>query len=289
YRAVRGYDRARQQILQEDTFLGPDIWHSYADFNRDWAYFNNTYIVFYPAADQARVAELIGADWNRGAMWQRALDTFRNQGGALALYGQAEALHQLGNDGAAIPVYQQAIAAGLPWRYFWYRFGYFEALNNVGQYQTTLDATAPVIEAMGLSEDIRYHRAIAYRALGQTEQARQELYLALQDNPNYAPARTLLNQLPPPPPTWTPTPEPVQSTPTPEPVPASPTLDPALPSPTLDPALPTPTPVPPIEPPPSPPPPTPEPPTPEPPTPEPPPPSPTPGGEPPTPVPTPGG
>ncbi len=219
YRAVRGYDRAKQQILQEDTFLGPDIWRAHADFNRDWAYFNNTYIVFYPAADASRVAGLIGGDWDRGSMWQRALDTFRGGSGSLSLYGQAEALHQLGNDAAAIPLFEQAIAAGLPSRYLWYRFGYFEALNNQGRYQKTLDVSAPVIQAMGLSEDIRYHRAVAHRALGQTEAARRELTLALQDNPNHAPARTLLGQLPaaavptavvptataPALPTWTPT------------------------------------------------------------------------------------
>ena len=195
YRAARGYDREKQLILQEDTFLGPDTWRSYQEFNQDWAYFNNTYLVFYPPEDQGRVAGLIGADWNPTTMWQRALDTFSQQYNAFAVYGKAEALHQLGRDAEAIPLYEQAIAIGLPKRYFWYRFGYFEALNNVGQYQKTLDFSQPILEAMELSEDIRFHRAEAYKALGQMEKARQELLLALEDNPNYAPAHILLSQL----------------------------------------------------------------------------------------------
>nr|MBA3534164.1 C39 family peptidase [Ardenticatenales bacterium] len=273
YRAVRGYDRDREQVLQEDTFLGPDIWRSYGEFNRDWAYFNNTYIVFYPAADEARVAGIIGGDWNRGAMWQRALETFRNQSGALALYGQAEALHQLGNDADAVALYEQAINAGLPARYFWYRFGYFEALNNLGRYQRTLEFSEPILKAMGLGEDIRYHRAVAYKALGQTENARRELRQALQDNANYGPASALLNQLPPAPPTWTPTAglptTPVAATPTPGTEPVPPTSEPVPPTP--EPVPPTSEPVPPTpEPTPEPVPPTPEPtPEPVPPTPEP--------------------
>ncbi len=274
YRAVRGYDRDKRQILQEDTFLGPDIWRGYDDFNRDWAYFNNTYIVFYPSANQGTVAGIIGGDWDRGTMWQRALNTFRTQGGAFALYGQAEALHQLGNSAAAVPLFEQAIATGLPSRYLWYRFGYLEALNNNGQYQKTLDASAPVLQAMGLSEDIRYHRAVAHRALGQTEQARRELTLALQDHPGFSPATALLGQLPPPPPppTWTPTVALPTWTPTVVATEVVPTPDPALATPTAEGAPPTPEPTP----------------GGEPPTPEP-----TPGGEPPppepTPEPTPGG
>ena len=194
YRAARGYDREKQLILQEDTFLGPDIWRPYEEFNQDWAYFNNTYLVFYPPAEAERVAGLIGADWDATTMWQRALDTFSQQDNGFALYGKAEALHQLGRDAEAIPFYEQAIARGLPERYFWYRFGYFEALNNMGQYQKTLDFSQPILEAMELSEDIRYHRAVAYKALGQIENARQELRKALEDNPNYAPATVLLSQ-----------------------------------------------------------------------------------------------
>jgi tetratricopeptide (TPR) repeat protein/LysM repeat protein len=246
YRAVLGYDRTKQQILNDDTFLGPNIWRSYADFNRDWAYFNNLYIVFYPTADEGKVAGIIGGDWNRNAMWERALTTFRNQTGALALYGQAEALHQLGRDGDAIPVFEQAIAAGLPARYLWYRFGYFEALNSVGQYQKLLQVTAPVLQAMTLSEDIRYQRAVAHRGLGQTEQARRELQLALQDNPNHAPSSTLLAQLPAAPPptvaasaTQPPAPPTVASTatvpaptPTQTPIPVTPTATPPVAPPT---------------------------------------------------------
>lgn len=233
YRAVRGFDRNQQLMLQEDTFLGPDIWRSYGEFNSDWAAFGNTYIVFYQPDREGEVAAILGGDWNRASMWQRAYETFNAGGGAYNQYWAGEALHQLGNDAAAIDYYQAAIASGLPNRFFWYNFGYSEALNNLGRHQQVLDFTAPVLQAMQLSEDIRYQRAVAYNALGQVEEARRELNLALSDHPGFAPAQAFLNSLPaaaPPPeqPTMTPVlPDP--NVPTPDP--NAPTPDPNVPTP----------------------------------------------------------
>ena len=195
YRAVRGYDREQQKILQEDTFLGPDIWRSYEDFNYDWAYFNNLYLVFYRPEQEQHVAALIGTDWNHTVMWERALATFSQQEGAFAVYGKAEALHQLGRDAEAAPVYEQAIAMGLPELYFWYNFGYLETLNNLGQYQKMLNFSLPILEAMEVSEDIRYQRAVAFNALGLREKALNELQLAIQDNPHYEAAYVMLDEL----------------------------------------------------------------------------------------------
>ena len=129
-------------------------------------------------------------------MWERALETFSQQEGKYALYGKAEALHQLGRDEEALVAYEQVIAEGVPERFFWYRFGYLETLNNLGQYEKLLSFTAPILEAMELSEEYRYHRGVAYKGLGQLEQARYELDQAIRDNPNFAPAYAMLDELP---------------------------------------------------------------------------------------------
>jgi len=195
YRAVRGYDREQQKVLQQDTFLGPDIWRPYEEFNYDWGYFNNLYIVMYPPEQEEHVAALIGTDWNPTVMWERAALTFEEQEGVFALYGKAEALHQLGRDAEAVPVYEEAIATGLPELYFWYNFGYLETLNNIGEYQKQLNFSFPILQAMEHAEDIRFHRAVAFNALGQRENAISELNLAIEDNFHYSPAYAMLDQL----------------------------------------------------------------------------------------------
>lgn len=55
--------------------------------------------------------------------------------------------------------------------------------------------TAPTLEQMKRSEDLHYHRAVALHGLGRTAEARAELELALVDNPRFAPAQILLDQL----------------------------------------------------------------------------------------------
>lgn len=200
YRVVRGFNRPARKILYNDTFLGPDIWKSYDQFLMDWSAYNNTYIVFYPPEREAQVRDAIGPDWEPGVMWERLraesqarLDQGERSG--YLWYGLAEALHHQDRDAEAITAYEQAIAAGLPWRYLWYRYGYFEALNNAGQYQKTLQVTQPVLDAMGASEDLRYHRGVALRGLGRLDEARAEFQAALRDNANFAPAQVALAQL----------------------------------------------------------------------------------------------
>lgn len=200
YRVVRGFDRTAREMLYNDTFLGPDIWKSYDQFLRDWSAYNNTYVVFYPPELEAQVRQAIGPDWDPNVMWERLraesqarLD--QGERGGYLWYGLGEALHHLGRDAEAVRAYEQAIAAGLPWRYLWYRYGYFEALNNTGQYEKTLQATQPILNAMAASEDLRYHRGVALRSLGRIEEARAEFQAALRDNANFAPAQVALAQL----------------------------------------------------------------------------------------------
>ncbi|HYN89219.1 MAG TPA: tetratricopeptide repeat protein, partial [Ardenticatenaceae bacterium] len=296
YRIVRGFDRAKQQILYNDTFLGPDRWTSYAQFFSDWSAYNNTYIVFYPLEREAELRAAIGADWNAATMWERlrAESQARIANGnanGYVWYGLGEALHQQGRDAEAVEAYEQAIAAWLPWRYLWYRYGYFEALNNVGAFEKTLEVTAPVLQSMVRSEDIHYHRGVALRGLGSTNPAIAEFRAALGDNPNFVPAQVALRQMgvdatapPPPGPTTAAQPTAPPSSPPPSaPEPTSPPEPTAVPvEPTAAPPEPTAVPVEPTAIPP-------EPTVPPPPEPTAPPPEPTsPPAEPPPPQPTPG-
>ncbi|MCZ7575083.1 MAG: C39 family peptidase [Ardenticatenaceae bacterium] len=200
YRVVRGFDRTSRELLYNDTFLGPDIWKPYDRFMSDWSAFNNTYVVFYPPEREAQVRGAIGPDWDPAAMWERLRAESQarlNQGeqSGYLWYGLGEALHYQGRDADAVGAYEHAIAAGLPWRYFWYRYGYFEALNNTGQFEKTLQVTEPILQAMGVSEDLRYHRGVALRSLGRADEARAEFQAALRDNANFAPAQIALAQL----------------------------------------------------------------------------------------------
>jgi len=55
--------------------------------------------------------------------------------------------------------------------------------------------TEQILNQMGLSEDIRYQRAVALHALGRTEEAQAELRQALIEHAHFAPAAALLREL----------------------------------------------------------------------------------------------
>lgn len=200
YRVVRGFDRTKQEILFNDSFLGPDIWFTYADFLRDWAYYNNLYIVAYPPEQTDLVRSIIGDDWEPANMWARLARDMEARiaqapNDALAWYGLGEARLRLGDPEGAIEAYERAIAIGLPFRYLWYRYGYLEALNLVGQYEKVLQVSDEVLASMEMSEDMRYQRAVALKALGRTDEARAELEKALEEHPGFGPAAVLLQTL----------------------------------------------------------------------------------------------
>lgn len=201
FRAIRGYDRERQQILFNDSFYGPDQWRSYEVFMRDWEPYNNKFVLPFREEQEGLVRGIIGQDWEESADYQRLLNvststTQEDPTNAYGWWGKGEALVRLGQPEEAIVAFETAIQTGkLPWRYMWYRYGYFEALNQVGRYEDMLVISRTPLDQMKRSEDIRYHRAIAFLALGQTDDAINSLELALQDNPRYIPAQTMLEEL----------------------------------------------------------------------------------------------
>ncbi len=201
FRAIRGYDRDKQQVLYNDSYYGPDRWRSYSDFLRDWKAYNNKYIVFYRPEHERALSDLLGANWNQATMYDGLRATSEaqvnaNPADAYAWWGLGEALVYQGRYQDAAPAFERAIATGtLPWRYLWYRYGYFETLNQLGRYEELLTVTATPLQQMKRSEDIRYHRAVALQALGRTDEAVAELRQALVDNPRFAPASLMLSQL----------------------------------------------------------------------------------------------
>ncbi|MBA3531051.1 MAG: LysM peptidoglycan-binding domain-containing protein [Ardenticatenales bacterium] len=201
FRALRGYDQSREVIIYNDSFYGANLGRSYNEFLRDWKPFNNKYVVPYHAEQATELRQILGDRWNPAAMYeglrvnsQAQVDA--NPADGYAWWGLGEALLHQDRPEEAVVAFEQALATKtLPWRYLWYRYGYFEALGKMERYEDLLAATEKTLLQMGKSEDLRYHRAVALRALGRPEEALQELKRSLADNPRFAPASLLLQEL----------------------------------------------------------------------------------------------
>ncbi|WP_293914162.1 C39 family peptidase [Deinococcus sp.] len=60
FRVVRGFDDGSQRIFMSDPIYGPNVYLSYADFDRLWNVYGQEFIPVYPATDAARVARILG-------------------------------------------------------------------------------------------------------------------------------------------------------------------------------------------------------------------------------------
>lgn len=201
FRTLAGYDQTLQQVLHNDSYYGPGLWRNYDTFLRDWHYYNNKFVVPYHPEQEAELKALIGDNWDEEKMYQnlRAITEAQveaNPADANAWWGLGEALLYLGQPHDAVYAFEQAIATNaLPWRYMWYRYGYLEALNEVGRHEEMLAISLNTLNQMGWSENIRYERAVALNALGRNEEAKSELQKALVDNPRFVVASVLLTEL----------------------------------------------------------------------------------------------
>ncbi len=193
FRAIRGYDRAQQAILHNDSYYGPNLWRSHGDVLRNWRVFNFKYIVAYRPDQEAKLKQIVGANWDPATMWAslRAASTDRvnaNPADPFSWWGLGTALLRQGYPQDAASAFEQAIATGgLPWRFLWYHYEYFEALNRAGRHEEALAATERTLGQMARGEDVRYHRAVALRALGRLDEARTQLQLAAAGQPTLRP------------------------------------------------------------------------------------------------------
>lgn len=196
YRLVRGYDDAAGAFIVNDSYLGPDLRFTYPEFDRRWRGFNRLYIPVYRPDQEPLVREIIGADWDEQAMYERALQTLQGEvetvGDLYAYFNIGDVYLALGRYENAIAAYEQAMSFGLPERMLWYRFGPFEAYNAAGQYQKTIDLANRQLAAVSALEEVHYYRGRAYEGLGQLEQARTDYQAAVQFNARFQPAQEAL-------------------------------------------------------------------------------------------------
>jgi len=204
YRLVSAYDRPRQFLVFQDSYFGPNYRRSFADFDRAWKVFNRLYIPVYTPEQEPLVKAILGPEFDDTLMLRHAFEKSlaRTQADledpdAYAWYALGDAHLAHGDARAAVEAYAKAMAMGLPWRFFWYQFGPFEALLQIEDYQRVLALTGPVLEKMPNIEELHFYRGEAYRGLGDNERARQEYDLALKYHPGYIQAEAALREIKP--------------------------------------------------------------------------------------------
>lgn len=199
YRLVTGYDRDAGVVLVADSYSGPSLRMTIAEFDRLWRAFHRLYIPVYRLEQAAQVAALIGADWDDTTMRQRTLASAQAEveaiGDFYAWFNLGDSYLAVGQPVEAAEAFRNALALPTPLRLLWYRFGPLEAYNRAGWHQQALDLAQQVLAAAPMVEEVLLQQGIAYEAMGQIAAARAAYQAALAANPRMAAAQQAVARL----------------------------------------------------------------------------------------------
>lgn len=193
-RVIMGYDDATETFYTFDSLLGngPDNTGrplSYADLDDRWRAFNRDYLIVYRPEQEAEVMALLGAQAEREYNWQFTLAQAEAEiasiGDGFAYFNAGSALMGLGRPDEAAVMFDQAFAAGLPWRMLWYQYGPFEAYFLTGRYDDVLRLVQDVRRTTGGVEEVFYYAGLVYEARGDLATARDFFEIAAARNRNY--------------------------------------------------------------------------------------------------------
>jgi tetratricopeptide (TPR) repeat protein len=211
YEVISGYDLAQAKVYAQDSYIGPDYPIPEAQLESYWRAFNYLYLVVFPPERQAEVLSILGpqADETYNLAYTAELstvDTVRLTGRDLffAWYNRGTSLVNLGDYTGAALAYDEAYniyptleEGDRPWRMIWYQTGPYFAYYYTGRYYDVLTLATSTLSAMSepVLEESYVWRARARSALGDTAGAIDDLHLALQYHPDYAPALEELSRL----------------------------------------------------------------------------------------------
>jgi tetratricopeptide (TPR) repeat protein len=216
YLTVHGYDDATQEFRTADSYLGPfdggDRLESYEDLNTLWQHFNYTFYVVYEPERESELFAILGPQMlDEVAMYEHAAEIARAETDADP--DNAFAWHNLGSSlvevawrtgdqsyyQAATEAFDRALEVrpALPTRILWYQFGLYKAYLKTGRYQDVVAlADTILVETGGRNvEETYYYKGWALYAMGNITSAVDHLQIALERNPNFSPARLLLDSI----------------------------------------------------------------------------------------------
>lgn len=199
-RVLIGYDDAQGVFFFQDPLLGyPQgdiITYEYDNFDERWRPFNRDYLVIYEPEDEAIIQNILGDNWDATANAEYTLSVAQEeiangQADAFAYYNQGWAQLRLGAFEDASASFDRANEIGLPFRFYWYEFGTFDAWLAVGRYQNVIDLVNRELINAGDTisiEEWYYFAGRAYEGLGNTQRALINYEVAVARNNNFSEA-----------------------------------------------------------------------------------------------------
>jgi serine/threonine protein kinase len=217
YLVLAGYNEVQQEFLVYDSHIGSfdddSLRESYQELRNLWRHFNYTFYVVYRPDQEEQLFAILGPEMlDPIKMYEDAADIARaeieaNPNDPFAWHNLGTSLVEIawlnGNQeyyDAAAESYDIALSLtnpGLPIRILWHQFGMYKAYLKTGRSEYVVTLTDTILSETGGRnvEESYYYRAWALIHLQRIDEAVTNLEMALERNPNFGPARLMLDSL----------------------------------------------------------------------------------------------
>lgn len=200
YLLLTGYDDATQTFTVQDSYHGANLTVAYSQLESDWKAFNNLYMVFYVAQEEAELSSILGADWNADTNRQHALElaqaeTEADPQDSFAWFNLGSNLVYFEKYDEAANAYDKSRKIGLPLRMFRYQFGPFIAYFQSNRNDDLLALTDYARGITDMSEETWLWYGWALYRKDDFKGAKDAWNKALEIRPGYVDAQYALNFL----------------------------------------------------------------------------------------------
>lgn len=200
YRVVIGYDDARQQILQNDSLQGRELWFDYNLFLDLWKPYSYEYLVFV-SPDKMNLAEaILGVNADKATVWRTTAtrleqEAKNNPSDVQLQFSLAVAYYNIGEFQRSVNTFE-SIENQLSFRTLWYQIEPLLAYQKLGLYDELSTRIENILNNHNRAFSELYQiRGEVYLAQGRVAEAKQEFELALIYNRNFEPAKQSLSML----------------------------------------------------------------------------------------------
>lgn len=187
---IRGYDDAQNVLIADDSYFGVGIKYPYSTWDEgQWKPYNREYMPVYKSDQENLVKSIIGENWNEKTMFQNSVtlnlkDTEKNPNDMYALFNLGSSYFELGDYEKAKEAFEKSQGIGWPHRMLWYSVLPVETYNKLGEWQKAIDTANLGLWYNDNYVEMHYQKYLAYKGMGNSNEADSELQKALSLDPN---------------------------------------------------------------------------------------------------------
>ncbi len=197
---VRGYDDAKQTIIVDDSYYGPNKKYSYYDFLSLWQPFNYSYIVGFEDEKSHIASNILGTEYDEKVAWQNTV-TRAHKEHELApesiypLYNLTVGYYHTGDYENSIKYFEE-VEGRLPRRMMWYQIEPIKAYMQAGNYDRARSLIDKILnDGNRAFSELYYIRGQIYLERGEVDKAKNEFEEAVFYNSGYEEAKQALESL----------------------------------------------------------------------------------------------